>query len=68
MVLRCVPNLIFLTALLPAGAVAQAAFTWQQIQEKFQSTNPTLRAAQLSIDESRAAEITAFLRRIRISA
>jgi len=41
---------------------AQTAFTWQQIKEKFEATNPTLRAAQLNIDESRAAEITAYLR------
>jgi outer membrane protein, heavy metal efflux system len=61
-VLRCVPSLIFLTALLPAGATAQTAFTWRQIEKKFQATNPTLKAAQLSIDESRASEITAFLR------
>ena len=41
---------------------AQTAFTWQQIRDKFEAVNPTLRAAQLSIDESRAAEITAYLR------
>jgi cobalt-zinc-cadmium efflux system outer membrane protein len=41
---------------------AQTAFTWEQIQEKFKSANPTLKAAQLNIDESRAAEITAYLR------
>src|SRR5208337_1964913 len=37
-------------------------YTWQQIRDKFESANPTLRAAQLNIDESRAAEITANLR------
>ena len=41
---------------------AQTAFTWQQIKDKFESTNPTLKAAQLNIDESKAAEITAYLR------
>jgi cobalt-zinc-cadmium efflux system outer membrane protein len=41
---------------------AQTAFDWQQIKEKFEATNPTLRAAQLNINESRAAEITAYLR------
>jgi cobalt-zinc-cadmium efflux system outer membrane protein len=41
---------------------AQTAFTWQQIKDKFQAVNPTLKAAQLSIDESRAEEITAYLR------
>src|SRR5580704_6059069 len=41
---------------------AQSAFTWEQIKDKFESANPTLKAAQLNIDESRAAEITAYLR------
>jgi cobalt-zinc-cadmium efflux system outer membrane protein len=41
---------------------AQQALTWQQIREKFEATNPTLKAAQLNIDESRAAQITAYLR------
>ncbi len=36
--------------------------TWQQVREKFEQNNPTLRAGQLNIDESRAMEITAFLR------
>src|ERR1022692_1334844 len=41
---------------------AQASYTWQQIKDRFEATNPTLKAAQLSIDESRATEITAYLR------
>ncbi len=41
---------------------AQTAFTWQQVKDKFETANPTLKAAQLNIDESRAAEITAYLR------
>ena len=48
--------------MLPAAAFAQTAFTWQQIAQKFEATNPTLKANQLNIDESRAAEITAYLR------
>jgi cobalt-zinc-cadmium efflux system outer membrane protein len=38
------------------------SYSWQQIKDKFETTNPTLRAAQLNIDESKAAEITAYLR------
>jgi cobalt-zinc-cadmium efflux system outer membrane protein len=49
-------------ALLPALASAQTAYTWRQIKERFAAENPTLKAAQLNIDESRAAEITAYLR------
>src|SRR5579863_7097073 len=44
------------------GARAQTTYTWVQLKEKFEATNPTLKAAQLSIDESKAAEITAYLR------
>jgi cobalt-zinc-cadmium efflux system outer membrane protein len=48
-----------------ARVVAQqppTVMTWQQILDKFESANPTLRAGKLNIDESRAAEITAYLR------
>jgi len=52
-----------LIATLMAGrGLSQTAFTWEQIKEKFARANPTLKAAQLNIDESRAAEITAYLR------
>jgi outer membrane protein, heavy metal efflux system len=43
-------------------AAGQTTLNWQQTKEKFAASNPTLKAAQLNIDESRAAEITAFLR------
>lgn len=36
--------------------------TWQQVQAKFEATNPSLKAAELNIEESRANEITAYLR------
>ena len=55
-------SLVLVTGLLPASAFAQTVFTWQQIKDKFAAANPTLKAAQLNIDESRAAEITAYLR------
>lgn len=45
------------------GAFAQpAALSWQQIRERFEAGNPTLRAARIGIDEARAQEITAYLR------
>src|SRR5258708_6640933 len=50
----------FITA--TANLCAQTTFTWQQLKDKLEAANPTLKAAQLNIDESRAAEITAFLR------
>src|SRR5579864_8290355 len=47
---------------LAQNTLAQTAFSWQQIKDKFEAANQTLKAAQDSIDESRAAEITAYLR------
>lgn len=45
-----------------AALSAQTALTWQQIEDKFEAANPTLKSARMSIDESKAEEITAFLR------
>src|SRR5690348_2020162 len=59
---------ILYPALLIAGFLPRTAhsqqqtFTWEQIRDKFEATNPTLLADKLSIDESRAQEITAYLR------
>src|SRR5260370_4943643 len=36
--------------------------TWQEVSERFDKTNSSLQAAQISVDESRSQEITAFLR------
>ena len=47
---------------LPIGARAQTALTWEQIKVKFEAANPTLKANQANIDESKAEEITAYLR------
>src|SRR5262249_42286860 len=41
---------------------AQQAFTWDQVRDKFESSNPVLRAGEINIEESKAQEITAFLR------
>jgi cobalt-zinc-cadmium efflux system outer membrane protein len=43
-------------------ALAQKTFTWQQIRDQFEIANPTLRAGQINIAESRAGEATAYLR------
>jgi cobalt-zinc-cadmium efflux system outer membrane protein len=53
---------ILLALLLPTLLQGQTSYTWQQIKDKFEAANPTLRAAQLNIDEARAGEVTAFLR------
>jgi len=45
-----------------ARAQAQVSLTWEQVRNRFEANNPTLLADKLNIDESRAQEITAFLR------
>ena len=55
-------SLAILAVLCAAPVFAQTPFTWQQIKDKFDAANPTLKAARLNIDESRAAEVTAYLR------
>jgi outer membrane protein, heavy metal efflux system len=52
----------FLIVALGEISLAQKALTWQEVRDKFEAANPTLRAGQIGIDESRAQEITANLR------
>jgi len=57
-----------LLALIPSSAFAQTlaqtpgALTWEQVRQRFEQNNPTLLAGKLGIDESKAQEITAYLR------
>jgi cobalt-zinc-cadmium efflux system outer membrane protein len=55
-----------LAALLAAGfassANAQKALTWDEVRARFEANNPTLLADKVSIDESKAQQITAYLR------
>jgi cobalt-zinc-cadmium efflux system outer membrane protein len=62
---RFLPRLFFAliaAAVFPTRVFAQQALTWQQVQEKFATANPALLAGQVGIEESRAQEITAYLR------
>jgi cobalt-zinc-cadmium efflux system outer membrane protein len=59
---RLARSAIVLWSVSIATLPAQTAFTWQQIEDKFRLANPTLKTAQLNIDESRDEEITAYLR------
>jgi cobalt-zinc-cadmium efflux system outer membrane protein len=43
-------------------AGAQQALSWEQVRAEFEQSNPTLLADRLNIGESKAQEITAFLR------
>lgn len=38
------------------------ALTWEEVKTRFEANNPTLAAGALGIDESKAEEITAYLR------
>ena len=53
---------LFVAAVVAASGFGQKPLTWQEVREKFETANPTLRAGQIGIDESKAQEITAFLR------
>jgi cobalt-zinc-cadmium efflux system outer membrane protein len=53
---------LLLASLATHIAYAQKALSWEELRDKFKQTNPTLLADQVNIDESRAQEITAFLR------
>jgi cobalt-zinc-cadmium efflux system outer membrane protein len=57
---------VFLATAFLAGiagpASAQKALTWDEVRARFEANNPVLRAGQIGIDESKAGEITAFLR------
>ena len=44
------------------ATLAQSPLTWQQVREKFEAANPSLRAGELNVQESKAQEISAFLR------
>jgi len=48
--------------LIAVSASAQQALTWEQVRLRFEQSNLTLLADKLSIDESKAQEITAFFR------
>lgn len=53
---------LILTLSLAKSSFAQNALTWQEIRDRFETANPSLRAGQISIDEFKAQEITAYLR------
>ena len=46
----------------PPAPSSPHTWTWEQIKNRFELSNPTLLADKLNIDESKAQEITAFFR------
>lgn len=59
---RCPFGLAMAAALLHHAALAQHAFTWQEIRQNFEAANPALQATRIGVQEFRAQEITANLR------
>jgi outer membrane protein, heavy metal efflux system len=53
---------VFVIAVVIQSGYSQNALTWQEVRDRFEKANPSLRAGQIGIDESRAQEITAYLR------
>ena len=64
---KCLSLSVSLFLLVVVGCLSEESFaqpplTWREVRAKFEVANPTLRAARIGIDESRAQEITAYLR------
>src|SRR5215467_3171737 len=55
-------RILTMAAALSTGLYGQAVLSWEQIKTRFLAQNPSLRAGQISVDESKANEITAGLR------
>jgi cobalt-zinc-cadmium efflux system outer membrane protein len=51
-----------LALVLAQSGFAQKVLTWPEVRDKFETQNPTLQAGKIGIDESKAQEVTAFLR------
>jgi outer membrane protein, heavy metal efflux system len=49
-------------AQVPPGPPSSQPLTWPDVRARFEANNPTLLADQLNVDESKAEEITAYLR------
>jgi cobalt-zinc-cadmium efflux system outer membrane protein len=54
--------LLFLPLTLCLAAQSQEPWTWEKVRARFEQENPTLLADKLNVDESKAQEITSFLR------
>src|SRR6476659_5958408 len=53
---------IAIAASMASSLLAQKTLTWEKARRELDASNPTLRASQIAIQESRADEITAYLR------
>lgn len=58
---RCCAD-ILLAAVLAGSGLAQPPLTWAELRGRFEANNPTMMAGRIGIDESKAEEVTAYLR------
>jgi outer membrane protein, heavy metal efflux system len=56
------PTCFAALAMLCLSASAQQSLTWEQVKTKFEAANPSLKVNALMVDESKAQEVTAYLR------
>src|SRR5581483_11970853 len=59
---RCVVRGAPITICLASSLFGQKVLTWEQTKQEFKLSSPTLRAARIAVQQSRADEITAYLR------
>jgi cobalt-zinc-cadmium efflux system outer membrane protein len=59
---RHIGGFALVVAFLASSARAQQALTWDQVKAEFEAVNPALKADEVSVQEMKAEEITAFLR------
>ena len=59
---RSAPVAAVVLFLAAAFCQAQQSLTWEQVKTRFETNNPELKADSDSVDEMKAAEVTAFLR------
>src|ERR1700756_100780 len=60
---RALSFLVFVELMLQGQfANARSSYTWEQIKNKFETVNPTLQADEISVQEMKAQETTAYLR------
>jgi outer membrane protein, heavy metal efflux system len=60
--LRHLPVAAAATLFVAGSSLAQKVLTWQEVKNRFEAANPSLRAGQISVEESHAQEIFAYLR------
>jgi outer membrane protein, heavy metal efflux system len=60
--LLCCAWAVCFVIMLCIDTAAQEPWTWQKVRDRFEANNPALLADRLSIDESKAQEISAYLR------